>query len=541
MIVRWSPAISASEREQILRRRGLEPLGGVALAGLQLVAGSRDGPSAARLARAEGVIYAEPDQYVQRRVLPADPRFAESWGLLNTGQPILGRGGRRGADVNGPAAWDVSTGSSTVVVAVVDSGIDLRHPDLAANLWRNRGEVAKNRIDDDGNGLVDDIHGWNFAEGGPPVDLSEGHGTAVAGVIGAVGNNSVGLAGMSWDVSLMGLRTVTLGEVIQAIAYARKQGARVLNFSGGFSFFSRALRDAIEAAPELLFVTAADNGGRDGVGDNADRVRDFPCKLASPTILCVAASDQRDHLTHFSNFGRRTVDLAAPGENVAITLPKGVLWPLIFESFDVPLGDRFRQGGRQSRWALTPKFGSSLTDSPGGRYRDRQNTWVTSVPLDLRDRRLCAIAFEALLRTELRRDRLLVEVSRDGRHWRTLKGFSGRGTRFPLVNIPARFNDSRAVRFRFRFKTDATVRADGVYIDGLEVGCLTSDHAYGFGDGTSFATPHVAGAAALMLARDPSLTMSDVRDRLLASAERLPALAGRLVSGGRLDAAAALR
>ena len=191
----------------------------------------------------------------------------------------------------------------------------------------------------------------------------------------------------------MPLRAATLSDTISAFVYARDQGARVINFSAGFPFYSQALKDTIDNIGTVLVVNAADNGGFDGHGDNSDRVADFPCKFNSANLICVAASNQRDKLTTFSNFGPSSVDLAAPGENVLGAYPPHAISYDLNEFFDEPLGTRFRRGGHNDSWGLTSKLGGSLTDSPKGDYRNNTNSSVTTRPIDLRQRRSCEVDF----------------------------------------------------------------------------------------------------------------------------------------------------
>jgi subtilisin family serine protease len=389
LIVRFASGADARERAQIRDRAGVDldsrlPVRGI---DLQLVA-AEPGQSAAAaersLEQADGVVYAEPNFYRRAFLRPADPRFPEQWDLENTGQP--------GADVNAVSAWDITTGSAATVVAVVDSGVSLSHPDLAGSGWANPGETGAgretNRVDDDGDGLVDDSRGWDWVGADPdPTDLN-GHGTHVSGTVGARAQNSQGIAGMSWSTRLMPLRVLgsngsgTVANVIRGYRYAADHGARIVNVSLGAASSSLAERDAIAAAPGVLFVVAAGNGGSDGVGDDAARAPEYPCAYPLANILCVASTGRSDRLSSFSNYGAASVDLAAPGEGILST------WP-------------------------------------GGRYAS----------------------------------------------------FSG----------------------------------------------------------TSMATPHVAGAAALLLAKRPDLSASGLRGALLGGVDPLPSLSGRVASGGRLD------
>jgi subtilisin family serine protease len=280
-----------------------------------------------RLQQHPAVEYAEPNYIRHLNRTPSDPRFPEMWGLNNTGQT----GGTPNADINAPEAWDIQTGSRSIVVAMVDSGMDLAHVDLAANLWTNPGEIPGNGIDDDGNGFIDDVHGWDFRDNdNDPTDTSPacgGHGTHTAGTVGAVGNNAIGVVGVNWQVQLMPLRifggllcTTSDADIIAAIEYYTDFGVRVSNNSYGGGGFSRALRDAIRAS-HSVFVAAAGNGGLDGAGDDNDVTPQFPAGYDLGNIIAVAATDHTDKLASFSNFGRKSVDLAAPGVSILSTLP----------------------------------------------------------------------------------------------------------------------------------------------------------------------------------------------------------------------------
>lgn len=549
VIVRFAPG--SARRAERAAQAGMgarfdRRLPGSGLGLLGVPRGESPRRAAHRAARLPGVLHAEPDQAIRYRALPNDPLFGRQWALRNTGQRLLASKGKRGADIDATSAWDLDTGSPSVIVADVDTGADLTHPDLAANIWVNPGEIAGNHVDDDGNGLTDDVNGWDWADSDSVPDDSrsfdQGHGTEVASVIGAVGNNAIGMTGVDWRLSLMPLRAATLSDTISAFVYAREQGARVINFSAGFPFYSQALKDTIDNIGSVLVINAADNGGFDGHGDNSDRVGDFPCKFRSPNLICVAASNQRDKLTSFSNFGPRSVDLAAPGSNVLGAYPPHAISYDLNEFFDEPLDGRFTRGGRKDRWAITRKLGGSLTDSKHGDYRNHTNSFVTSRPIDLRQRRACEVDFFLLHRLEDGPDRLLVEAAKRHRHWRTLGSFTGVGHGdFHFLRLPDGFDGARHARIRFRLHTDGSVRLDGVYIDDLQLTCRTTAPTYAYADGTSFAAPQVAGAAGLILERFPTIGTAEIKARLLDGVDRLPSMAHRLLSGGRLDVNAALR
>ena len=288
---------------------------------------------------------------------PNDGRLSELWGMNNTGQT----GGGDDSDIDAFEAWDVTTGSSTVVVGVIDTGVDYRHPDLAANIWTNPGEIAGNNVDDDGNGFVDDIHGYDFVNNdGDPMD-DEGHGTHVSGTIAAVGNNNVGISGVNWTSAIMGLKFLDAGgsgttaNALRAVNYAnmmREQygvNVRVTNNSWGGGGFNQGLRDAIAAGSDrgILFVAAAGNDS-----DDNDVTPHFPASFDVPSIVTVAATDHQDALARFSNFGGDSVDVAAPGADILSTLPNNSYGVYSGTSMATP----HVAGVAALAWALSPDF-----------------------------------------------------------------------------------------------------------------------------------------------------------------------------------------
>lgn len=278
------------------------------------------------------VRYAEPDYLLTSAVTPNEgSNYWRAWQHRNYGQTLstIDGGSITGivdADQDTEEAWDQETGSADVIVGVVDSGIAFSHPDLDGNIWTNPGESGSGResngIDDDGNGYIDDYRGWSVARNSNDASDPQGHGSEVAGLIGAEANNGIGTAGVAWDVSLLASQWTTTGSgtssaAIAALEYAAANHPQVINasFSGGGT---KAMRDAIAAHPEILYVAAAGNDALD-----EDFVRHEPCTVPGTNVICVAASTPRDELASFSDYGATSVDLAAPGTSLLTTGPSG--------------------------------------------------------------------------------------------------------------------------------------------------------------------------------------------------------------------------
>lgn len=311
----------------------------------------------------------EPDYRVEIIGMPDDPYFYKQWALHNREYP--------GADVRATEAWELCRGNRRILLAVIDTGIDYLHPDLAANIWRNPGEIPGNSRDDDANGYVDDIHGWSFAENrADPMDRHY-HGTHVAGIIGAVGNNGKGVAGVMHNASIMALKGLNdeghgwSSGLIAAVYYAVDNGARVINASWGGGGRLQAMIDALAYAESrgVIFVAACGNNYRD-----VDALPFYPASYGGGNVVSVAATDTKDSVAYFSNWGRNNVDLFAPGVTIYSTVLQG--------------GYAFETGTSMAAPVVTGALGLLISFAPSmdwGEYVDALHATVRPLP-QLNDR-----------------------------------------------------------------------------------------------------------------------------------------------------------
>jgi subtilisin family serine protease len=328
ILVRLRAATSPRAAASVHARHGATVIGRFAtvpsLDQVRLPAGTSVDDAVRAYASDPDVLYAEPNYLVHAVALPNDPRFGEMWDLHNTGQS----GGVPDADIDAPEAWDLTTGDASVVVAVIDTGMDYTHPDLAPNMFHNTPECVPNGLDDDGNGWVDDCYGIDtFYDDGDPSDAAhDDHATHVAGTIGARGNNAIGVTGINWDVRILSCKFLDRGSGATAdavrcldyVALMKDRGVNIVatNNSWGGTGFSQALLDAIDAqrARGILFVAAAGNAGTDSSGF-------FPSGFYLPNVVTVAATTRTDTLATYSNRGPRIVHLGAPGSEILSTIP----------------------------------------------------------------------------------------------------------------------------------------------------------------------------------------------------------------------------
>ena len=300
---------------------------------VRLMAGVSDEEAMAAYRKQPDVEYVEPNYVLSSHAVPNDPSYPNQWSLNNTGQSDSdtsgGTNGMSGEDIRAQAAWDITTGSNNVVVAVIDSGVDYNHQDLVANIFENTSECTPNGIDDDGNGYVDDCHGIDTVNGdSDPMD-DNGHGTHVAGIIGAAGNNGVGISGVAWNAKILPCKFLdangegTTADAIACIDYVsamKDRGVNIVatNASWGGTGYSQALYDAVDGQRQrgILFTTSAGNDGT-----NNDVVPSYPCAFDLANVICVAMTNNLGLPAFGTSNGDFSVLLSAPGQGILSTLP----------------------------------------------------------------------------------------------------------------------------------------------------------------------------------------------------------------------------
>jgi len=517
------------------------------------------------------VEYAEPNYIYQPDTTPNDPYYNILWGQNNTGQSVAGTSGTDDADMDAPEAWNKTTGSSDVVIAVIDTGVDYMHEDLSDNMWHNPGEIPNNGIDDDNNGYIDDVYGIDAANNtGDPMDkLVEdgGHGTHVAGTIAAKGNNGKGVVGVSWNSKIMALKFLTTGggassdaiECLNYIIAQKNAGVNIVasNNSWGGGGFSQSLKDAIAASNNagILFLAAAGNGDSSGNGIDNDVTPHYPSSYALTGIIAVAATDSDDNLAGFSNYGATSVDLSAQGTYILSSTPGSYVpatGDIFFDDMESGMGN-WTTGGTHNSWAIStdqelfananfpiPSPTHFLSDSPGTNYASDTDSWIMlNHNIDLStvtDDVYIAIGSAEYIENSY--DHAKIEISKDGGStWAVLFDFTGYAKYWVnpySFKIPEAFKTA-AFRVRFHLTADNSVEHAGWLIDNVGIGTnLTS--RYGYKSGTSMATPQVSGAVALRASECKKDTLEQLRDAILNTVDTKDSLTGKVVTEGRLNA-----
>jgi subtilisin family serine protease len=575
VIVEWAPGTSRSDRgaaRQNAETTSMRQLGDPLFQLLEVDPGQSAGDVLDALRSDPAVQAASRDGYSSLNSVPNDPLFGELWGLSNSGSGIGGFSGAiAGADVNAPLAWDRTTGSASTVIADLDSGYRFDSPDLGPVAWTNPGEIPGNSTDDDGNGFVDDVHGYDFVGAGAdsptsdndPTDdnlISGGHGVHTAGTMGAAGNNEVGITGVAQNVRIMPLRVCAnsaasenetrcpFSSQIVAINYAGAMGARAANMSLGGTTFNTPERDAIAANPQTLFVISAGNDSA-----NNDSEPHYPCnydplaegKSAVDNVICVAATDQADQLAGFSDWGASSVDLGAPGTETLSTFP--VLTPTQVDDFEA--------NDFSSKWETTagtgmgraaagdgPLTSFGMNDSPGAApvaNSVHQSTLASgiSIPAGSGSCKLSGLRF----RRADSGSSFSYSILSDGSpvFTNTSSTNTSGSEMAPFSTVPITGLGGHSVKVSFSYTAGPSpTAANGIWLDALKLTCyapLSTPPGYEFLQGTSMAAPHVTGAAGLLFSLKPTATVTEVRDALLDGVDAVPSLTTKTTSKGRLD------
>jgi subtilisin family serine protease len=554
ILIKFKPMISKTKiasAHSVLGTREIKRIGPLKLSRLKLPAGISVEDALAQYEMNPDVEYAEPNYIIHFEKTPNDPDFDELWGLHNTGQTVDLITGTPDADIDAPEAWDITTGSENVIIAVLDSGVANMHPDQINNRWINLTELSGvTGVDDDGNGYIDDIYGWDFwGNDSNPEDYNS-HGTHVAGTIAAQGDNGSDITGVNWDASIMPVRiggvVGLMSYAVEGIVYAVENGADIINASYGGSNFSQSAYNAIKYANDndVLFVAAAGNSSNDN-----DIDPHYPSSYNLPNVIAVAATDQDDALESFSNYGATTVDVAAPGDNIYSTIPEFSYGPAVnsyTEDFD-PFPPGWGFSGANNTWGFVSGTGfggtNCLEDSPGADYLNNSveiAQYLTSFSSVKENRYTLTSRIKADI--EYGWD-FLYPFGTDGNNifiWENRTGTTNGAFIVDSFDFTA-FAEVFPSFFYFGFAlvTDPLITRDGVYIDDLVLTrepISISGYDLDYFDGTSMATPHVAGIAGLVKAQNPNYSNSQIRDAILNTVDKIPSLSGKLVTGGRVNA-----
>lgn len=507
---------------------------------------------------------AEPNYLYKPQSIPNDPHFNHLWYLDNHGQTVNGTTGIPGADIHAAQAWDIETGSQDIVIAVIDSGVAFDHPDLQNNVWINQDEISDNGIDDDHNGYVDDRHGWDFVnDDNNPSDYSrdlysDGHGTHVAGIIAAEGNNNLGVCGVMWHAQIMPLQIFDLYEkssyfdnliqlinILDAIEYAANNGAKIINCSFGSPAYSQFQYDIIAYANQhgALVVCAAGNDSMD-----TDENPHYPSSYNLPNIISVAAADESDELSSYSNYGLESVDVAAPGGsgigNIYSTIPPERI-TLFHDDFE-STNNKWLTNGIYENWSVGYDFywSSYLQDSVGDYHTDENSKVWTKDAINATNCRGLFFEYDLYYSLETDYDFVYTEISWDGNNYNPIHehtGFSG-GWKTQLLW----YNEMNLDSFylRFRLVTDYLFNYDGIMLDDITITGIPwvfSGNEYDYKSGTSMAAPVLSGLAGLIWSLNSDLSHLEVKNVILNTVNKLPSLDGKVLAGGRVNACKALQ
>ncbi len=556
VLVKFKPTTTVQSSQATIASRGHTVLARLSQPGWEHVkvgAGQTVDESLAAYSNDPSVEYAQPNYIYHIAAAPNDPQYGQLWAFKNSGQTIssaftqppssplqypTNNPGAPGDDMDIERAWGHITDCSSVVVAVVDTGINYNHEDLGDNMW-------------DG-GPAYPHHGYDFVDNdNDPMDLG-GHGTHVAGIIGAVGNNAKGTTGVCWQASIMAVRVLgtnggTSTTVIHGVNFAVSNGAKVINMSlGGGGAFDQLYSDAITAAQDadVVVVVAAGNYGSN---NDSGTTPMYPCNFSQPNLVCVAALDQSYALASFSDWGSASVDVGAPGTNILSTWTgtKAVMPDTLNSGW---LGSSTTAGTGGGWFYSTIGGTQSLVDAasyPNGSYNNSTDDRVYK-SFNLAGATLASLQFSAAVNVV------------NGDHFRAgyvstaVDPFAGTGTILwdtKGATYPNRTSTTFDVSdciganctIGFQLQSDASLNDLGVGIADFSINTLTvNSTSYNTENGTSMASPEVAGLATMLRAYHPQYTSADVVSAIENAGRPVSGLAGKTTTGKAIDVMASL-
>jgi hypothetical protein len=549
VMVKYKPGTDKQTREQIEQRHSLSQVSEIKLFSIHVYEFDAKNATADdlcnKLHKEPAIDIATPD-HVRAASSVNDTEFNKQWYLNNTGQNVNGKSGPPDIDIRWKNAQNIYNPKQKIKVAVVDSGVNMLHPEIVG------------QINFDFNYDYYSLDEYPFDE--------NGHGTLVAGIICSSINNQTGVSGITNSVELISYRVfdqfgrsgtpkyrvggTSVSDTLLALAAAVNSGAKIINLSLGGLGYNQLEKDAYDSLIQhnVIAVIAAGNGGEDGRGDNNDSTPTYPASYPSDAIISVAALQRNGGLSNFSNYGVNSVDIAAPGED--IYGPDVTRRTIFYENFDGGASgwNVGRNPGDASftNWAIDTYDGINgfLTDRLyGSTYYSGTDTWVKSPLISLTNTIGSRLEFDSYL--SIGDDWLVVEVSDDGYNWYADQYFYGLSTSgYSLQQVDISHLDGYSGYFRFRFVSNYYYNDYGILIDNFKISGVdlvnSSGAKYQYNNGTSFAAPIVAGAAAMIWTHRPDLSAQKVREILLQSGRSIDLLSGKISTGKMVDAHAAL-
>jgi subtilisin family serine protease len=522
------------------------------------------------------VEYAQPNfQYYPTAINTNDTYKDLLWGLDNSGQSVNGTLGTPDADMDLPEAWAINEGTnSSVIVAVIDLGVAYNHPDLISSMWN-----GSNCVSDTNTFLGGCNHGYDYEDNDKtPLPTNSSHGTHIAGTIAATKNNNKGIIGVAPNSKIMAIKTsLTTADNVKSINFAKYNGAKIINASwgdrfinGSYShyFLDNLLYNSIRDFPGLFIAAAGNDGQNHNSGDSSTIMYPAGFKLSSSAgpglsnIISVAATDQNDNLASFSDYGAQSVDVGAPGENIASAIVNPIsVYIEEFEGVTAPnIPGGWTKGGSGNNWGtynLGGTIGNVLYGDTSYPYANNANTSIVSPTINLGNIDNANLRFITTCDTEYDldywTDYMTMEFSPDGINYTEIlkwdeasidTDYDESGYASKIMNEPINSHYlTNNFHIKFNWKTNSSNNEfAGCLIDTIFISKYSdgSDELYGYMDGTSMAAPHVAGLAALLLGYNPNLSYSQVKNIILTSGDSLPSLSGKTVSGKRVNAEKAL-